>query len=90
MGFLGKSDTLPPPTVDYITLELALRCYEKQWAVRLYTDQCIIENFTKVYSPTLLALQGVGVSNFQKKHNVMFCPGFQKGRVPSEKGTLAR
>ena len=22
--------------------------------------------------------------------NTVFCPGFQKGRVPSEKGTLAR
>ena len=23
-------------------------------------------------------------------NNSVFCPGFQKGRVPSEKGTLAR
>ena len=23
-------------------------------------------------------------------HVPVFCPGFQKGRVPSEKGTLAR
>ena len=23
-------------------------------------------------------------------HYTVFCPGFQKGRVPSEKGTLAR
>ena len=31
---------------------------------------------------------------FNKKsiqlHLTVFCPGFQKGRVPSEKGTLAR
>ena len=25
-----------------------------------------------------------------EEEDVVFCPGFQKGRVPSEKGTLAR
>ena len=25
-----------------------------------------------------------------KTYKTVFCPGFQKGRVPSEKGTLAR
>ena len=34
----------------------------------------------------------LGVGHFQKKtrNTAVFCPGFQKGRVPSEKGTLVR
>ena len=30
------------------------------------------------------------VTDSMQYHPPVFCPGFQKGRVPSEKGTLAR
>ena len=28
-------------------------------------------------------------SKYESRRNAVFCPGFQKGRVPSEKGTFS-
>ena len=39
----------------------------------------------------LRSLVALGATAFPiATHIPVFCPGFQKGRVPSEKGTLAR
>ena len=44
----------------------------------------------KTFLQVVLDLISIQESDDQLGNNAVFCPGFQKGRVPSEKGTLAR
>ena len=65
----------------YILLRESRMLYSCEW--RLYSELCASIVLIAKYRLDDTAIGEVPASP-------VFCPGFQKGRVPSEKGTLAR